>query len=53
MRICDGAETAETKRRSMTLQALSARVLTALFAGWNMSLVSQGTLRIPKPKPQP
>lgn len=25
----------------MTLQALSARVLTALFAGWNMSLVSQ------------
>lgn len=25
----------------MTLRALSARVLTALFAGWNISLISQ------------
>ena len=41
MRICDRAESAETERRSMTLRALSARVLTALFAGWNISLMSQ------------
>lgn len=41
MRICARAETAESERRSMTLRTLSARVLTTLFAGWNISLMSQ------------
>lgn len=41
MRIGDSAEAAQTERRSMTLRALSAGVLTALFAGWNISLMSQ------------